>query len=272
MKLGFITISSWEDINNPGFVTDRPVIVSCCSAGLCNRILAHAMAAELAEACHAQLIVHWPVNGLLTYPHGVGAEFENMFSNPDFTILDQFHLLHLFNTSNEVRWINHDDPYPKDLPSKPGQILVVNSYGVNNGLDERVQAAKVDERIRSFEPWIRHKVVPRGGLGVHVRTGLGGGPELINKYLTAVDMMLPEFGHLFLSVDDQELAKIFTDKYGDKVALINKTKEGVRSLRGMNEALLDLYTLATCRRIIGREHSSFSRLAGVIGKVPVEYV
>ena len=67
--------------------------------------------------------------------------------------------------------------------------------------------------------------------------------------------------------EKQELANLFPDK------IITVWKETNRSSRqGIEEALVELYTLAATRKILGSAGSSYSMLAGKIGKIPVEIV
>ena len=75
----------------------------------------------------------------------------------------------------------------------------------------------------------------------------------------------------YLATDDMEVKSSFIDKFGDRIITMNcplcrDTEDGIVF------ALLELYALSLCSKIIGSYYSSFSELAAQIGNIPLEII
>lgn len=75
----------------------------------------------------------------------------------------------------------------------------------------------------------------------------------------------------YICSDDQETIDIFANILG-KSCITRPRCLSRDSLHGMRDAVVDLYLLSKCSRILGSAGSSFSMLAGDLGKKSVEWV
>ena len=72
----------------------------------------------------------------------------------------------------------------------------------------------------------------------------------------------------YLATDDLSVKEEFIKLFGDKIitmdcVLRRDSEEGIKS------ALLELYILSSCSKIIGSYYSSYSELAAQIGNIPL---
>lgn len=124
---------------------------------------------------------------------------------------------------------------------------------------------KLDEIIKDFNTSM---------IGVHIRRtdnveAIKSTP--IQKFVKYIESSLANNDNLkfYLATDDIEVKNDFVKMFGDKIittncALRRDTEDGIIS------AILELYALASCSKIIGSYYSSYSELAAEIGGIPLE--
>lgn len=170
-----------------------------------------------------------------------------------------------YNEYNQLRkWI-----------ANPKGILYSSSYSIfykgdspkyhdvfklNNDLQ-----VQLNDIIRTFDTKI---------IGIHIRRtdnleSIKGSP--IQKFVDYINASIVSEHDLkyYLATDDIEVKRYFIKMFGDRIItkdykLRRDTEEGVIG------ALLELYTLASCSKIIGSYYSSYSELAAEIGGIPLE--
>lgn len=134
--------------------------------------------------------------------------------------------------------------------------------------------------LHFFSPTLRlqeriNLMVPSGAtmVGVHVRRGdhvtsISRSP--IDEFFKASDQALSEISHseLMLCTDDQAVRDAFRERYGNKVN-ISQARLSRNSTVAIQDAVVDMFSLSRCIRIIGSYHSSFSELAAMIGDRPL---
>lgn len=113
-------------------------------------------------------------------------------------------------------------------------------------------------------------------IGVHIRrtdhvTAIAESPDhLFEQALQDAISADPE-AHFYIATDDTALKDQLAARFPSRVTV--QDCRGTRSdLRGMEEAAIDLWTLARCSRIIGSYWSSFSDTAAELGGIPLTVI
>lgn len=76
----------------------------------------------------------------------------------------------------------------------------------------------------------------------------------------------------FLATDNEDTKKSISDKFPGKIISYCKTfSDKEKRHTSVGDALVDLYLLSKCKKIIGSYSSSFSKYAAQLGKVPLIY-
>jgi hypothetical protein len=91
-----------------------------------------------------------------------------------------------------------------------------------------------------------------------------------SNFLSRVDALLDagDVSTLFLAADLPETYSVFEERYGDKIAFINRTVND-RSAEQLRYALADAILLSRSERLLGSTWSSFSELAMRLAVVPL---
>lgn len=123
---------------------------------------------------------------------------------------------------------------------------------------------------------------PPGGVGVHIRRTdnaaaiIHSPPALFDSNLERRD---PAPRAVFLATDDPAVEKQFLARWSPKIdvrvsakrtAMDGFTNRG--DAVGVQDALVDLLSLAACETVVGSFWSSFSRVAALLGNVPLDVV
>lgn len=113
-------------------------------------------------------------------------------------------------------------------------------------------------------------------IGIHVRrtdhsAAIRFSP--LQGFFKAADQALLENSgsKLMLCTDDQSVRDAFRRRYRHKV-LVSNASLSRDSPSAIQDAVVDLFCLSRCIRIIGSYHSSFSELAAMIGERPLHTV
>lgn len=74
----------------------------------------------------------------------------------------------------------------------------------------------------------------------------------------------------YIATDDEKERRNFETVFGNERIVYNSCAELSRgTTKGMEDAVVDLYTLAGMNKILGSDSSSFTEVAGMIGNIPV---
>lgn len=111
-------------------------------------------------------------------------------------------------------------------------------------------------------------------IGVHIRrtdnkAAISNSP--IEWFYTKMDEEIQKHPDVsfFLATDDISLKKEITERYGNRIIIANSTLNR-KSLAGMEDAVVELWCLASCKKILGSSHSTYSSFASKIYSVPLE--
>ena len=109
-------------------------------------------------------------------------------------------------------------------------------------------------------------------VGIHVRRSDNKESIAHSPTWKFIDEMYKEINcvndtKFFLCTDSKEEEEIFLQEFSDRIILLQKKSFNRDDPVAIREALLDLYCLSHCRKIIGSYWSSFSGVASEIGGV-----
>ena len=90
-------------------------------------------------------------------------------------------------------------------------------------------------------------------------------------FFEIVDEVLDKDNHtmIYLATDSEEVKLQMRKRYGNRI-ISSSTPADRNSVAGIQDGLIDMYTLARTRKIYGSFQSSFSEMASQIGGVPIE--
>lgn len=117
------------------------------------------------------------------------------------------------------------------------------------------------------------EAIGANAVGVHIRRTDNDRAIAISPTEAFVARMRAEAAdtHFYVATDDEEVKTMLRKEFPQRVhTLPRKAERG--SLQGMEDALVELYTLSRCRRILGSACSTYSMTAASIGRIPLEVV
>ena len=76
----------------------------------------------------------------------------------------------------------------------------------------------------------------------------------------------------FVSTDDIEIKKQLLENFRGNCIINNMDKTSRNTKKGMEDAVIDLYMLASTNKILGSYYSSYSEGASAIGHIPLVVV
>lgn len=111
-------------------------------------------------------------------------------------------------------------------------------------------------------------------IGVHIRrtdniASIQQSP--LELFFEKVDEELDKDNHtvIYLATDSEEVKLQMRKRYGNRI-ISSSTPADRNSVAGIQDGLIDMYTLARTRKIYGSFQSSFSEMASQIGGIPLE--
>lgn len=113
-------------------------------------------------------------------------------------------------------------------------------------------------------------------LGVHIRRTDNKMSILhspVSAFRQRIDKHLADFpdAQVFLCTDDEEVKQQFKDIYGQRL-LTWDSELRRNSLKGIQDAVIELWSLSKTSRVVGSYYSSFSNTATEIGEQPLEII
>lgn len=113
-------------------------------------------------------------------------------------------------------------------------------------------------------------------IGIHIRrtdhtTAIAESPDALFEATIARCIAADPAAHFFLATDDAALKQRLIDRFPKRIS--TQQCRGTRAdLQGMEEAVVDLWTLARTSRILGSFWSSYTDTAAELGGIPLEII
>ncbi|MGI6224534.1 MAG: hypothetical protein ACOYJG_13190 [Prevotella sp.] len=123
---------------------------------------------------------------------------------------------------------------------------------------------RISERLKACGPDV---------VGVHIRRtdNMRSVKESPTEAFIELMRKEPETTKFYLATDDEsEKSRLKAEFPGRIITQSEKAERG--SVNGMQDALVEMYTLAGCRKIYGSCNSTFSETAAIVGKIPLVVV
>ena len=129
---------------------------------------------------------------------------------------------------------------------------------------ERVQR-RIDQIAAKFGPY---------SIGVHIRRT--DNEKSIRESPTSlfIERMKqePDDTVFYLATDSNDEKQILKNVFGEHRIITSDRQANRKSVKGMEDALADMFLLAKTNRILGSYYSSFSHIASLVGKKQLEII
>jgi hypothetical protein len=255
--------------------------------GLCNRLRAVASAVHLAQIQCGSVTIHWQSNT------ECNAYFDELFEKIDLPFVRicrlkswRLPMLPARKKNLELPFIIRkysydkqlfisqdrlDDSLLKTLKGKRFYICSGHSLSAHYSLNALFKPIpSLLERIRTIQSTFNPEIV-----GVHIRRG--DHKKCIKQhserdFFRSMDNeLLRNPGiQFFISTDSNELKVRLMEHFG-KAAICQIAELKRDSLKGMQDAVVDLWCLASTTRILGSRFSSYSDLAAELGNLELQH-
>ena len=248
------------------------------SGGLCNRMRVINSSLELAKRKNTKLLVLWYCADELNAP------FESLFEP-----VEEFQVIN-FTSLKDLRklW------YQLTARTKINNADIENNKtdGVlNQDFYESMKLPayiftwehfyQADEYFKLFKPTAElqrridevTKHFTKDMVSVHIRRTDQVTSIAYSKTENFIDLMNREISanpdvKFFLATDDKDEESLLRKTFPGRIVSNENRTLRRDSLDGMYDALLDLYCLAACKKIIGSYYSSFTDTAAALGNIP----
>lgn len=271
------------------------------SGGLCNRMLAVDSAVKLCKYLKKDLNIHWLKN------HYLNASFFELFEpiqDSDFKITFEI-------TDKKSRLYSEREFYkPKqrlyNSLLKIYQSLffnkIINGYNVpmlfDQGYDfrklgkynnvlisswSRFMPGQIDTSLFKPTSAIQSRIdeltslFTENTIGIHIRRGDHKRSIALSPTAAFIDRMNEEImknanTRFFVASDSEEDKTLLKSRFGDRMITSNMDKGDRNSTNGMQDAVVDLYCLASTKHIIGSFYSTFSLVASELNQITFEEI
>lgn len=242
--------------------------------GLCNRMRAIASAMELAKRKQTKLLVLWQCNADLNAP------FESLFKPiKDLKVIN-------YKKSKDIRRIflrrisrtricdkdiienrvngELTENFYKSLKLPVYIKTYVQFYNVENSFEMFSPSDVIDSKIKGITSDFTKNMV-----GVHIRRTDQKKSIEYSKTENFIDLMQKEITInpstcFYLATDDMKEEEILQKEFPGRIFSNSNRMLQRDSQEGMNDAVIDLYCLSYCKKIIGSYWSSFSETAAAL--------
>jgi hypothetical protein len=244
----------------------RKIVFLEVHSGLCNRLRALVSGICLAEDLNSLLVVYW-----LSSEEACGAGFSDLYepkSLPEWVkVIDGIPPFKGVECNSERQALQL---YAKGCLIRSGNSFYSSDVHKRRCyLQHLMPRDFLLQRIRmNF-----HKH-PKGlqPVGVHVRR-TDNQRAIEESPLSGFESAMKKIpnGYFYLASDDDRSVSYLLRKFPGRV-FCHETLRDRTSVEGVQEAVVSLYTLALCSKILGSYYSSFSKMAGQLRIVNVETI
>ena len=253
-------------------------------AGLCNRMRALDSALQLSGKINIPLHLIWNLD------RHCNCKFDDLFVVPE--------------SINDIKYVSKNNRLTRALYSIKISFYY-NKYYLQNDIESLMKLKYNFEQIKDHEsvyvstysifyrktsPFIQFKPVAaladiidsysneiNNAIGVHIRRSgyiysINNSPtELFINYMNN-EIKADDNAMFFLATDSLSDENVIKDIFGDRIITHKKTSFDRKTPQAIKDALVDLYCLSKCSKIIGSYLSSFSETASEINGIGLETV
>lgn len=260
---------------NLAFIQRELMIILEPAGGLCNRMRAIVGAMELAKKKRTKLIVLWKCKAELNAP------FQTLFKPIKGVKIISY------KSSKDIRAkflrsisknIFEDNDIKEALKSGNGQIgdKLFDKIGTSAYIWTCSQMYPQNEFFSLFKPIDRleRKIEKLEGIqnliGVHIRRTDQIDSIRYSKTENFIELMSREIEKnpktmFYLATDDMSEEEYIRKIFPDRIVSYENRALSRDSQTGISDAVIDLYCLSKCKKIVGSYWSSFTDVAAIIG-------
>lgn len=253
------------------------MIIAAGWTGLGDRILNIISCYRLSKLYSKQFSIYWPKSWI------VGCEFEDIFSINNLKILNinNFEKIIIKNgNNNKVLILNGKSKIENEEELLKYNTIVFATWNIkyffNNNIQNLIKEFNSYSNILKPNKFIQKKIDRfkyfnniENCIGVHVRRGDIEKLEKdnrrlipINSYFNIIDKI---DDLIFLCTNSLDVEKEFIQRYGEQRVIIYKCENfDPTTITGMQDALIQICLMSTCKYIIGG-HSAFSTSSAIFG-------
>ena len=153
-----------------------------------------------------------------------------------------------------------------------GRCLIASGLSFFPADDQLFKALFVPADEITFEIERRCSTFPANTIGLHIRrtdntTAIAESPASLFLQQMEQEVQNDDKVHFYLATDSETIKEQLQAHFGTRI-LTSPHRADRRSVEGMKEAVVELYTLAHTRRFYGSYYSSFSDLAAILSDRP----
>ncbi len=253
----------------------KKIIYYAGIGGLCNRLRALCSYLYLSQLLDIPLSMCW-------YPEeACDCYFEELFENVCEMISPQSILpMFIREDSANILYVSvwgWDDIYKTYFQDYVDYGTYWNSYV--SFVQKMPIKQHILQRVETFVEKYWHKDI----VGLHLRRtdllkhlksrGLDSKYSSDEKFLDAIDRtIIGGCEHFFLATDNEPTKALIHHRFPGKIiSYCQDFDDSTKRHTSVEDALIDLYLLSKCTRVIGSYQSSFSHYATILGNIPLVY-
>lgn len=259
----------------------RVDLVPC--GGLANRMRVIGSFVSLFSATYADISVYWFLDEMMAAPFNslflpldlVNVK-EGSFWNQLLKIPRKCNLyLPLLYQKLCYDLTSYDNPsFDRNSIIGSRNVYITTCYEVPYlGSDENVVLNKIFKpvpEIQSKIDYVKGKI-SGNTVGVHIRRTDNGKSIMYSPTVSFIREMDRELDNnaqttFYLATDSEEEKQMLKKRYGSRLVVYDGLLER-SSVEGIQDAVVDLYSLSSCRKVFGSYYSSFSDIAAVLGNI-----
>ncbi len=247
--------------------------------GLCNRMRSIGSAIELSRHTDHPLHIYWVCN------FEINCKLSDLFDLPEkiFTLSEvyipnrviRFSLERLadisFSTYPHYRLKYNVTPYPREtiLP----RITAAKHVYIRT--DQPFYFSPTPFTCFTPKPFLQEKINAYRGdnlIGIHIRRTDNVKSSENSPLYRFIHCMIQEIEtdsrtRFFVSTDDPQIETHLRNQFQDRIITHTKRSLDRNNPLAIQDAVIDLYSLANCRKLIGSYWSSFTETAGQINQI-----
>jgi hypothetical protein len=262
--------------------------------GLANRMRAIESAIQLSKKFNLSLTIKW-----VCTPQVLNCRFDNLFQpiqeinivnkkNVGFLHSEPFsyhYPKYLYYISNYYQRLNYDRTFWQNDFDSLKEFHKQKEINENKILIESFSdftLGKISFSHFKPLPFLQHEIDKKvsklgsNSVGIHIRRtdnkkSIEASPISLFEKMIINEIEINQDVKFYLSSDDDLIKETLYNKYPEYI-ITERNKTDRNTVEGIQEALIDLYTLSRTSRMIGSYWSSFSEVASQINGIPLTII
>lgn len=255
--------------------------------GLCNRMRSIDSALSLGRELGQPVTLQWfrnselncPFSRLFIFPSNiltvVDIPADGRFGRLRQFVTPYFYQLRGYSYISQAQItadLHSEDLTRQNLATRSVYISTCSRFYENDTpFSNFILAPHIARHVEKYRSVLKHSI------GVHIRrTDNNKSIEAasVDDFINAMEIELSQNSvvQFFVATDEQEVLNRLLTRFGKSIQFHRKRSYSRKNPLAIEDALIDLYALASCRRLIGSYWSSFTDTAMQIGNIETRIV